>query len=889
MGSGGADGMTRQATAKNSDNRGVSGWRHVLPVLMGLGLFVLGVVALTHLLRPVRAEDIVDQIRTTPWSVLFQAGAATLAAYVALIGYDWSALRYLGKSIPLRIVAVGGFLGYSFGNTVGVSILSGGAVRYRIYSAFGLNALEVASVSTFVALAFGIGITVIGLGAVALHPEALQGLLPLPVGVVRWGAVASLVGLMAVMLWLSASGRALRWRNFEIAMPRPGLLLGQLGFTLADTAAAAATLYVLLPEGAPEFATFLALFTAASMLGVLSHVPGGVGVFESIVIAAMPAGVPLDQVAAALLLYRVIYYLVPFALALAFVALNEARLAGGFVTRLIGEAPAPLRPVMRAVTGATPALAGLTAFGLGTWLILASLMPAVRPDQIGPDDLLAAILLEGGAILSSMLGVLLLILSQGLARRISGAFWLTQIALAGGAVAALLNGWDWESAALLAATLLVLAPFRREFYRSAPLTRGVFSPAWFMLVAGLIAGAVAFFVFMHEAIPYPSDLWSQFSGQANMPRALRAALAGSALLLALAVWVATQPVRAHTRRPDAAALRRAADIIAGHDDPRANIALSGDKALFFADAEDAFIAYASHGQHRIAYGDPVGPDRAIGPMAWAFQENAHAHGAVPIFHEVSDRHRALWTEMGLVLQKIGEDPVVRLKGLLFGDPRLADLRAALEQPEVAALQVEVLQPPHDPALLEELEMVSVAWQARGTGREKGFAVGRFDTDYLDRFPLAIAWREGRVTGFASVLTAAGGKRLSVDLVRFLPDEGRATMTALFAELIRHFRDRGAEELGLGLAPIAGLDPDRSARLWRRFGSTLYRQGAAFEDFESLRAFKAMFAPDWRPRYIALPPTVPPLVALRNVAELIGGRPPRRPRQWRTRKTATARE
>ncbi|MFC3119638.1 phosphatidylglycerol lysyltransferase domain-containing protein [Jhaorihella thermophila] len=287
---------------------------------------------------------------------------------------------------------------------------------------------------------------------------------------------------------------------------------------------------------------------------------------------------------------------------------------------------------------------------------------------------------------------------------------------------------------------------------------------------------------------------------------------------------------------------------------------------------------------------PPAPTRRSARWLGPFRKNAHAHGATPIFHEVSDRHRALWTEMGLTLQKIGEEPVVRLRGLLFGDPRLADLLAALKRPEIASLTVEVLQPPHDPALLEELEMVSVAWQARGTGREKGFAVGRFDTDYLDRFPLAVARHDVRVTGFASVLTAAGGKRLSVDLVRFVPDEGRATMTALFAELIRHFRDRGAEELGLGLAPPS---PGWTPTAARDSGAGSVRpstaRAARSRISKACAPSRRCSPPDWRPRYIAVPPTVPPLVALRNVAELIGGRPPRGPRQWRRQKTAATRD
>ncbi len=847
-----------------------SALRHVLPVVLGLGLFALGVYALYHLLKPVRAADVIAQVRGTQWTTLLAAFAATVASYVALIGYDWSALRYLGKKVPLRIVAVGGFLGYSFGNTIGISVVSGGAVRYRIYSAFGLNAFEVASVSTFVALAFGVGITVIGLGALTIHPYALGGVLPFSPGAIRiWSGIGAL-GIIGVLVWLSVSGGTLRVRKAEVSAPSPGILMGQLAFTLIDTAMAALTLYVLLPQGAPDFLTLLAIFAAAAMAGVLSHVPGGVGVFESVIIAAMPAGVPLEQVAAALLLYRIIYYLVPFALALVVVALNEARLAGGVLTRVLGEVPEPLKPVMQSATAAAPALVGITAFGLGAYLLLISLVPSVQPHEIDPNDLLAAILLEGGTLLSAILGVILLILSQGLARRISGAFWLTEAALIAGAVASLLNGIDIETAVLLLGTAAVLWPFRREFYRSAKLTRGVLSPGWIILVAGIVLGAAAFFFFMHEATPYTNSLWTEFSGTANTPRALRAGLAASAVLLIATVWLAIQPARAHTRLPDAAALARARGIVLAQNDPELCLALSGDKALFFNDAETAFIMYAVQGRSWVAYADPAGPREAIEDLAWAFWDEAYENAARPVLYEVSERHLALWIEMGFSLQKIGEEAVVRLPDWSLAGGRFKKMRAAHNKALKEGLESALLSPPHDAALMDELRAISDAWLGDKVGREKGFSVGRFDPDYLQNFPIAVVRRAGRTLAFANVLAPGDGCRVSIDLMRYRPEEASGMMEFLFIELMEHYRDAGASEFSLGMAPLAGLEARRGARLWNRFGAILFRHGGAFYNFEGLRAFKNKFGPDWRPRFVAVPPGVTPLTALKDAALLIAG-------------------
>ena len=640
--------------------------------------------------------------------------------------------------------------------------------------------------------------------------------------------------------------------------------------TLIDITMAALTLYVLLPQSTPDFLTFLALFAAAAMAGVLSHVPGGVGVFEAVIIAAMPADVALDQVAAALLLYRVIYYLVPFALALTVVALNEARLAGGLATRLLGDVPEPLRPVIQSATTAAPALTGLTAMGLGAWLLLMALMPSVRPEEIDPNDILAAILLEGGAILSAVLGILLLILSLGLARRISGAFWLTVIALLAGALASLLNGLDFESALLLLAAVAILWPFRKGFHRSAKLTRGIFSPGWLILVAGLLLSAGAFFFFIHEATPYSSSLWTEFSGAANTARALRAGLAASATLFLVTVYLGLQPARGHAQMPDAEALQKAAAIVAGQNDPEACLALCGDKALFFSDAGDAFIMYAEQGKSRVAYTDPIGTTASVEALSWAFFEQAYDEAMHPVFYEVTDRHLPLWIEMGFSLSKIGEEAVVHLPSFSLAGGQFKKMRAAHNKALKEGLKTSILAAPHAAELLTELKSVSDAWLGDKVGSEKGFSVGRFEPSYLNRFPIALVQREGRIIAFANVLAPGDGTQVSIDLMRYLPDQASGMMEFLFVALMEHYRDAGALEFSLGMAPLAGLESRKGARLWNRFGALIFRHGGAFYNFEGLRAFKQKFRPEWRPRFVAVPAGVSPLVALIDVALLIAG-------------------
>lgn len=844
---------------------------NLVPLALGLALFAAGLGALYHLLRPVNAADVFAQVRATPVLAFAGALAATAAGYVALIGYDWYALRYIGRRLPGRVVALGGFLGYAFGNTIGISVLSGGAVRYRIYSAFGLDAFEVAAVSSYVAVALGFGLGNAGLWALAIHPEALGGLLPLPLNTIRWGAAALAGGGLATLYALSASGARLRLGRFELSLPRPGALTGQLAVTIADIAAAAFALWLLLPAGKPDLASFVAIYAAATMIGVISHVPGGVGVFETVVIAAMPGAAPVGDIAAALLLFRVVYFLLPFALAFVVVSVGEARMAGGAFARLLGEAPAALRPAFAALTGVVPALVAVVAFGLGAYLLMVALLPSVQGRALAEGDVVSAILLEGGTLVSAVAGVVLIILSHGLQRRVQAAFWLTLVALGGGALASLMNGFDLESAGLIAAGALAMLPFRRAFYRAAKLTDGVFSPAWFALVAAVALAAASFFFFVHAATPYSLDLWTEFARSANTPRSLRAGLAASTVMLVFTIFLTLQPSRARaTPTSDDEALERAAALLADTDDPQACLALSGDKRLMFAEAGDGFLQYGRQRSTWVALGDPVGSDEAAETLLWGFFETAQQANCHPVFYEASARHLPLFVEMGLTLHKVGEEAVVPLAGFSLAGAKFKSMRAAYNKHKREGLGMELLAPPCSDALFAELADVSQAWLGGKTGREKGFSVGRFERGYLDRFPLAVVRREGKVLAFANVLAPGAGKRVAIDLMRYRPEAASGMMEFLFVALMEHYRDTGAREFSLGVAPLSGLSERRTAQMWNRAGRLMFEHGGAFYNFEGLRAFKQKFRPDWRPRYIALPPGLSPMVAMADVAMLIAG-------------------
>lgn len=839
----------------------------VLPFFVTAALFAGGAWALYHLLKPVNFQDVINQIRGTPWHIIALALLCMMGGYTALVGYDWSALRYLGKKLPLPVVFTGGFLGYALGNTIGAGPVTGGAVRYRIYSALGLSAYDIAAIAVFGSLAFGFGATLIGFGALAYHPHALDTLTSLNATTIRWGSLAIVAACLAALAFLAVSKSEITLRGLTLRSPSIGIMLGQILFTAVDILLAGITLYLLLPPSDLGFATFLAVFAAAIFAGVLSHVPGGVGVFETVIIAALPASVPVDQAAAGLLLYRLIYYLVPFVIALIILALSEVRMASG---RSMGPAMENLAPVFKSVSAITPLAISAMVFGSGALMLVATLIPPTSEIAQEYEVLVPLAFVEGGALLSSAIGAALIVIAHGLLRRVEGAWWLALGALGGGIAASLAQGLDYDRALILGAAILILLPTRREFYRTTRLTRNVLSLRWMLMILSLAAAVMAVLFFAHKATPYANELWWQFASDQSAPRALRAALVG---FLALGLAILVFALRPGSFSHDIATpedLERAREIVRRQDDPEANIALTGDKSLLFSESGDSFLMYRIQGRTWVALHEPFGDPAEFASLVWEFHDAAYAANARPVFYSVSAASVPLWLDMGLSLVKMGEEAVVRLEGFGLEGSHRKKLRTAHNRAKRDGLTFDVIPAPIPIPTMDILRAISDEWLLAKSGSEKGFSIGTFDPDRLSQFPIATVSVEGRVVAFANLWLTDTRDRATIDLMRHVDDAPPGLMDFLFTELMLHLRIEGFSEFSLGNAPLSGLEARRGAKLSTRLGAFVYRHGQQFYNFEGLRNFKDKFDPDWRPIYIALPPRANVLGVATDVVTLIGG-------------------
>lgn len=845
----------------------ISAYRQPIGLAFTLLLFTIGLVACWHLLRELDPDALRTAVRDVPGTSLLMAIGATAIGFVALMGYEWSGCRFAGVKLPFPRMALGSFCATGIGNAIGLSVITGGSVRYRLYSRDNVGTGDIARITLFASLA--LGSTLPPLAAVAALsdlPAAAQAL-RISTTLVAIIASAVIAATVIAVLWLSRlrepvapTPGCVNIRIGHRTLRLPGLKLSalQLLITLIDVCAAAAVLYVLLPE-APPLGAFLLVYLLALAAGVLSHVPGGVGVFEAVLLAAFAGQLGAAPLAAALLLYRLIYVGLPLILACLLLLANEAQ-------RFL---PAG-RQAVRAASGLAAPVLSLMVFLSGVVLLFSGATPAIDTRLEHLSFLIPHRLIDASHLAASLVGVLCLLLAHGLRRRLSAAWALTVILLLAGAGLSMLKGFDWEEASLLVLTAILLAMFRNAFYRPSRLLEMPFSPVNLGASACVLAASLWLMFFAYQDVPYSHELFWQFAVDADAPRTLRATLGSGLLLAGLALIWLLRPIPLVIHEPTEEELLKASEIVKASGQPDGGLVLTGDKALLFHPEEDAFLMFARRGRSLVALFDPIGKANHRAELIWQFRDLCDVHHARPVFYQVRAENLPYYMDIGLSALKLGEEARVDLRrfDLEAKNKAMKDLRYTLSRGQRDGLSMEIFDAGLAP--LETLQAISEAWMQGKQVREKGFSLGRFDPDYLKHFRIAVVSFEGKAMAFANLLETSSSDLASLDLMRVHPEAPKLTMEFLMLNLLLHFKERGHERFSLGMVPLAGLQPRRGAPLTQRLGALVFRRGEQFYNFQGLRRFKDKFQPEWEPRYMAVPAGLDPLVALADTAALIAG-------------------
>ena len=836
--------------------------RHALPVLAGLVLFVVALEILRVELRAVSWSELMTAVVGMPRRRLALAIALTVLNYCVLTGYDQLAFAYIGKSLPRARIALTSFLAYAISNNVGLAMLSGASVRYRFYTRWGVTAEELSRIVFSYSVTFWLGL--FALGGLSLVVTPLPGARELPGHQILALAGWLLMLVPAGYLVITTRRRTpLRLWRVELPMPTSRLAAAQLALSSVEWALAGAVLYVLLPPSTLSFVAFLGLFFVAILLGMASHVPGGVGVFEGLMVLLLKPYLNSGQLLPALVVFRGVYYLMPLSVALIGLVVDDVRQRRAQAAR-VGAS------VGRLTEQFTPRVLAILTFLGGLILLFSGATPASERRLALLGRVLPLQVIEASHFLASVAGAGLLLLSQGLARRLDGAYYLVSVLLILGVTTSMLKGFDYEEASLLLILLAILWRARPAFGRRAAFFETRFSGPWMATVIGAVGASVWLGLFAFKHVDYSRDLWWQFELQGDASRFLRASVGAAVVLLlfAFARLIGYGPHEAPA--PTQADLQDAEKAIAAQTSTFPNLAFLKDKSLLFDDTRSAFIMYAVQGRTWAALGDPVGPEERLTDLVRLFLERCADFGGLPVFYEVTRAHLPRYADFGLTFVKLGEEARVDLTTFTLEGARAARFRQVLRRLDKDGGVFRIVEPAGVPAILPALRAVSDDWLTSKAGGEKGFSLGFFDGEYLSRFPIAVIEREGQIQAFANVWRAGQRVELSVDLMRYHRAAPRDVMEALFVHLMQWGKQQGYHWFALGMAPLSGFEQSPVAPLWNRIGAFLYDHGRAVYNFQGLRAYKEKFNPIWEQHYLAYPGGLRLPRILADVSALVAG-------------------
>jgi uncharacterized membrane protein YbhN (UPF0104 family) len=297
---------------------------HRLGIALSALIIAVAAVVLYRKLHNMNVSKVLTAMATVEYRDVAISALFVALAYFTLTFYDLFALRTIGRrDVPYRVAALAGFTSYSVGHNVGASVFTGGAVRYRIYSAWGIDAVDVARICFIAGLTFWLGnMTVLGFGF-AYHPEAAAAIDQLPLSLNRALGLMALAVLVGYIAWVWRTPRVIGRQNWQVTLPNGPLTLLQILIGIIDLTCCALAMYVLVPnEPHMIFVDIAVIFITATLLGFASHSPGGLGVFDAAMLYALWQ-YDAEELVAGLLIFRLLYYILPFTLALATLGVRE--------------------------------------------------------------------------------------------------------------------------------------------------------------------------------------------------------------------------------------------------------------------------------------------------------------------------------------------------------------------------------------------------------------------------------------------------------------------------------------------------------------------------------------------------------------------------------------
>lgn len=584
------------------------------------------------------------------------------------------------------------------------------------------------------------------------------------------------------------------------------------------------------------------LFIAASVIGIISMIPGELGSFDLLMILGLSAlGISREVVVAWILLYRLFYYIIPFLIGMIFFMNNLSYSLNNRYSGIPRELSTEL---------AHKFVVFLMYFS-GIMIVLSATIPEAFAEltwlkQLNP--LSFRIITQVPAIL---LGFLLLITGRGIAARVKRAYFPTIGLIVITLGYTFMKDFSWGVILFLSLLLLIIVFSKRQLYREQlvyswemiTVDGVIFLTLTILYIVIGVYNLPAFPHHKHKFISFflfPSEkIWlSGFIG---------------ILLVTLVSYLFIRYLEGKRYKiglplDDERALSLLMTY-GGNTDSQ--LIFLGDKDMYIyqnkAQEDTVLIQFKTINNKCIVMGDPSGNKEDFSDAIEQFITEADSWGYLPVFYEVSEESVMFLHEFGYDFIKMGEEAHVDLPSFTLSGKKMKSARAVMNRFTKESYSFEVLAPPFSKELVSELKQVSDEWL--GSRKEKGFSLGFFNEDYLSRSQIAVAKNQsGKIIAFANIMPTYTKEEGTIDLMRYSKEAPSGVMDYLFISLFQHMQEEGLAYFNLGMAPLSNVGTSRKSFIQERVAYLVYEFGSRFYSFQGLRDYKEKYATAWIPRY-----------------------------------------
>ncbi|MDN7146454.1 bifunctional lysylphosphatidylglycerol flippase/synthetase MprF [Liquorilactobacillus mali] len=609
----------------------------------------------------------------------------------------------------------------------------------------------------------------------------------------------------------------------------------------------------------------MVLYFIASIIGVVSLVPGGLGSFDVfMLIGLFNLGVVNGKGVAWLLFFRLFYYILPFFVGI-FLFVRDA---GKRLNQFLDGIPKSI--IQKTAHG----ILTLFLYVSGSLILLESTVPNFVFSNSVFVKLYPYTFFFLSQLSSTVFAFLLIGVARGIEAKVKKAYWPTICVLLIGIINTLWRSFSIGTAVFLIFVTFVVAVSRKELYRenlTYSFNRVVVDSGMFITVFGLYATVGIMNSPQHfirhkvpTALLFPSEkIW--FSGFLGM------VIAAVILIIVFRYFTANKSIFSNMDFPEER-IKAVVEKYGGNE--TSHLAYLRDKQFYFFqknEEDQLFFMYRKKADKIIVMGEPVGNREYLREAVTQLMVDADVQGYQLVFYEIGNELTLLLHDLGFDFLKTGEEGFVELDSFTLAGKKQRAQRALMNKFERENYSFSFEMPPFSKEKLAEFKEISDEWLDGQV--EKGFSLGFFDEYYLNQAPIAVIRdSKGNAVAFASMMPTGGKRVLSIDLMRHKKDAPSGIMDKIFISLFEYGREEHYEYFNLGMAPLANVGKSSYSFIEERAAHLIYEYGYRIYGFQGLRAYKEKYVTNWYPKYTAYRRRSSVMVTMAEVASVVNQSP-----------------